>query len=97
LLLDGIRVIIRLLQAGKALNPTPWYTFADHQRAAKKRGLQILNARKDQVRLKAYRESLSLAKRGAKSCTPVQCEWFNHAGLSDFLPWALVLQIRCIS
>jgi len=61
LLLDGIRVITRLLQAGKALNPTPWYTFADHQRAAKKRGLQILNARKDQVRLKAYRELLSLA------------------------------------
>jgi IS5 family transposase len=61
LLLDGIRVITRLLQAGKALNPAPWYTFADHQRAAKKRGLQILNARKDQVRLKAYRELLSLA------------------------------------
>jgi transposase, IS5 family len=61
LLLDGIRVIIRLLQAGKALNPTPWYTFADHQRAAKKRGLQILNAREDQVRLKVYRELLSLA------------------------------------
>jgi IS5 family transposase len=61
LLRDGIRVITRLLQAGKALKPTPWYTFADHQRAAKKRGLQILNARKDQVRLKAYRELLSLA------------------------------------
>jgi IS5 family transposase len=61
LLLDGIRVITGLLQAGKALNPTPWYTFADHQRAAKKRGLQILNARKDAVRLKAYRELLSLA------------------------------------
>jgi IS5 family transposase len=35
LLLDGIRVITRLLQAGKTLNPTPWYTFTDHQRAAK--------------------------------------------------------------
>jgi IS5 family transposase len=63
LLLDGIRVITRLLQAGKALKPTPWYTFADHQRAAKKRGLQILNARKEQVRHKAYRELLSLALR----------------------------------
>jgi IS5 family transposase len=63
LLQDGIRVITRLLQAGKALNPTPWYTFADHQRAAKKRGLQILNARKDQVRLKAYRKLLSLAHK----------------------------------
>jgi len=63
LLLDGIRVITRLLQAGKGLNPTPWYTFADHQRAAKKRGLQILNARKDTVRHQAYRELLSLARR----------------------------------
>ncbi|MCL4504289.1 MAG: ISNCY family transposase [Deltaproteobacteria bacterium] len=63
LLLDGIRVITRLLQAGKALNPTPWYTFADHQRAAKKRGLQILNARKEQVRHMAYRDLLSLARR----------------------------------
>jgi transposase, IS5 family len=63
LLLDGIRVITRLLQAGKTLNPTPWYTFADHQRAAKKRGLQILNAHKEKVRLKAYRELLSLARR----------------------------------
>jgi hypothetical protein len=61
LLVDGIRVITRLLQAGKALNPTPWYPFADHQRAAQKRGLQILNARKDQVKLKAYRELWSLA------------------------------------
>jgi len=63
LLLDGIRVITRLLQAGKTLDPTPWYTFADHQRAAKKRGLQILNAQKEKVRLKAYRELLSLARR----------------------------------
>jgi IS5 family transposase len=63
LLMDGIRVITRLLQAGKDLNPTPWYAFMDHQRAAKKRGLQILNARKEQVRHKAYRELLSLARR----------------------------------
>lgn len=63
LLVDGIRVITHLLQAGKTLNPTPWYTFIDHQRAAKKRALQILNARKDKVRLKAYRELLSLAHR----------------------------------
>ena len=63
LLVDGIRVITHLLQAGKTLNPASWYTFVDHQRAARKRGLQILNARKDRVRLKAYRELLSLAQR----------------------------------
>jgi len=63
LLLDGIRVITRLLQAGKELKPTPWYTFMDHQRAARKRGLRIQGARKEQVRHKAYRELLSLAHR----------------------------------
>jgi IS5 family transposase len=63
LLLDGIRVITRLLQAGKTLNPRPWYTFVDHQRAARKRGLQILNACKDKVRQQAYRELLSLTRR----------------------------------
>ena len=65
LLLDGIRLITRLLQAGKTLKPTPWFAFADHQRAARKRGLQILNARKDTVRQQAYRELLSLARRVA--------------------------------
>jgi IS5 family transposase len=63
LLADGIRVITRLLQEGQTLNPAPWYPFVDHQRAAKKRVLQILNAQKDKVRLKAYRELLSLAHR----------------------------------
>jgi IS5 family transposase len=63
LLADGIRVITRLLQKGRSLDPAPWHTFVDHQRAAKKRGLRILNAEKDKVRLAAYRGLLSLAQR----------------------------------
>ena len=63
LLQDGIRVITRLLQAGKSLQPTPGYRFADHQRAAKKRVMIILNARKEKVRTKAYRELLTLATK----------------------------------
>ncbi|MCX5887904.1 MAG: ISNCY family transposase [Deltaproteobacteria bacterium] len=63
LLADGIRVTTRLLQEGRTLNPAPWYTFVDHQRAAKKRVLRILNAKKDKVRLTAYLELLSLAHR----------------------------------
>jgi len=85
LLLDGIRVITRLLQAGKALNPAPWYTFADHQRAAKKRGLQILNARKDTVRHKAYRELLSLARwvQGYARQAIVELKGFVGADLEE--------------
>ena len=62
LLQDGIRVITRLLQAGK-FPPTPGYRFADHQRAAKKRVMVILNARKENQRIKAYRELLTLATK----------------------------------
>jgi transposase, IS5 family len=63
LLADGIRVITRLPQEGRSLDLAPGYTCADHQRAAKKRGLRILNAKKDKARLTAYRELLSLAHR----------------------------------
>ena len=63
LLQDGIRVITRLLQAGKFLQLTPGYRFADHQRAAKKRVMVILNARKENQRIKAYRELLTLATK----------------------------------
>jgi IS5 family transposase len=63
LLQDGIRVITRLLQEGKFLQPTPGYRFADHQRAAKKRVMIILNARQENQRLKAYQELLTLATK----------------------------------
>lgn len=94
LLLDGIRVITRLLQAGKDLNPTPGYTFVDHQRAAKKRGLQILNARKDQVRLKAYRELLSLARRveGYARQAIVELKGFVGADLEETIAAHQILE-----
>ncbi len=61
LLQDGIRVITRLLAEGKTLAPVPEYRLADHNRAAKKRVLTILNAKKEKLRVKAYRKLLSLA------------------------------------
>lgn len=63
LLQDGIRVITRLLQEGKSLNPMPGYKLVDHNRAVKKRVLLILNAKKEMVRKGAYRELLSLADK----------------------------------
>jgi len=81
LLLDGIRVITRLLRAGKALNPAPWHTFADRQRAAGKRGLQILNARKDAVRHKAYRQLLALARRAEGYARQALAELKGFAGV----------------
>ena len=94
LLLDGIRMLTRLLQAGKDLNPTPWYTFADHQRAAKKRGLQILNARKDPVRHKAYRELLSLAGKvqGYARQAITELKGFVGADLSETIAAHKILE-----
>lgn len=63
LLQDGIRIITRWLAEGKSLSPAPGYAFADHTRRAKRRGLEILNTRKDAVRKRAYQDLLSLAGR----------------------------------
>lgn len=73
LLADGVRVITRWLQEGKALRPQPRYRFSDHQRVVKKRVMTILNAKKDEVREKAYRDLLhyaGLVKGYAESAIP---------------------------
>jgi len=63
LLGDGIRVITRLLAEGQDFSPQPGYTFVDHNRRAKKRCLEILYAKRQGVREKAYRDLLNLASR----------------------------------
>ena len=63
LLVDGVRVITRLLIAGKSCSPTPSYGFADHRRVVKKRELKILNSKKENVRTKCYRDLLDIALR----------------------------------
>jgi transposase, IS5 family len=61
LLADGIRIITRWLTEGRELTPPPAYQFSDHQRVVKKRVMTILNARKDTIREKAYRDLLHYA------------------------------------
>ena len=97
LLCDGIRVITRWLSAGKELSPQPVYLFSDHTRAAKKRLMIILNTRKDEARLAAYRELLSYAQRVAiyaESAIPA-LRSFAGADLSDtFAALALARNIE---
>ena len=59
LLQDGIRVITRIFQKTKELCPE--LKFSDHNRAAKKRVLNIMHA-KDKKREKAYKRLLGLAR-----------------------------------
>ena len=61
LLSDGIRIITRWLTEGKELIPQPSYRVSDHRRVVKKRVMRILNARKDTVRINAYRDLLHYA------------------------------------
>ena len=61
LLFDGIRVITRWLEDGKQLTPPPRYFFSDHTRVAKKRLMVILNTKKDNARLSAYKDLLAYA------------------------------------
>ncbi len=63
LLLDGVRIITRLLMAGKAMSPTPAYRVADHRRVVKKRVVKILNTKKETVRKPCYRDLLEIALR----------------------------------
>jgi IS5 family transposase len=63
LLQDGIRVITRWLAEGQELSPRPGYVFADHNRRAKRRSLEILHAKNEAIREKAYRDLLGLAGR----------------------------------
>ncbi|MBI5442461.1 MAG: ISNCY family transposase [Deltaproteobacteria bacterium] len=62
LLRDAVRVLTRYLLEGKELTPRPVYRFRDHRRVVKKRALTILNARKEEVRVRAYRDLLRYAE-----------------------------------
>jgi transposase, IS5 family len=63
LLQDAVRVITRCLVQGKELSPRPAYIFANHNRVVKKREMKILNAKKESVRKKSYRDLLDIAGR----------------------------------
>jgi IS5 family transposase len=80
LLQDGMRIITRWLAEGRELSPRPGYTFADHNRRAKKRCLEILHAKREVVREKAYKDLLGLAGyvRGyALAAIPI-LDWYRH-------------------
>lgn len=63
LLEDAIRVITRLLASGKELRPVPAYTYSDHQRVVAKRVQKIRDTRKEEVRVKCYKDLLGIARQ----------------------------------
>jgi IS5 family transposase len=87
LLADGVRIITRWLTEGKELAPQPAYQFSDHQRVVKKRVMTILNARKETVREKAYRDLLhyaGLVKGYAMTAIPELASYEGHTLTDTF-------------
>lgn len=80
LLADGVRIITRWLAEGKELTPTPDYQYCDHQRVVKKRVMLILNAKKETVRLQAYRDLLVYAGKVREYALAAIPELHAHRG-----------------
>ena len=82
LLSDGIRIMTRWMAEGHQLRPRPDYQFSDHRRVAKKRALAILNTRKKETRVAAYRDLVSVAHKVcsyAREAIPVLGKYRNDS------------------
>lgn len=87
LLWDGIRVITRWLEEGHALAPRPDYRYSDHCRVVKKRLMVVLNARKEEDRVSAYRDMTHYAGKVvgyAKEAIPV-LQGYQASCLGDMM------------
>jgi len=87
LLWDGIRVITRWLEEGHALAPRPDYRYCDHCRVVKKRLMVVLNAKKEEDRVLAYRDMTHYAGKVvgyAKEAIPV-LQAYQATGLGDMM------------
>jgi IS5 family transposase len=97
LLWDGIRVITRWLEEGHALAPRPGYRYCDHCRVVKKRLMVILNAKKEEDRISAYRDMTHYAGKVvgyAKEAIPA-LQAYQAAGLGDMMTaMHLVTQLK---
>ncbi len=87
LLWDGIRIITRWLEEGHALAPRPGYRYCDHCRVVKKRLMVVLNAKKEEDRVSAYRDMTHYAGKVvgyAKEAIPT-LEAYRATDLGDML------------
>jgi IS5 family transposase len=63
LLVDGIRVLGRILATAKAELPGIVFTFADHLCRAKRRNLEIMNAKNIEQRKKPYKDIIEVTEK----------------------------------
>jgi IS5 family transposase len=80
LLFDSIRIMTRWMVEGHQLKPRPDYPFSDHRRVAKKGAMTILNTRKKETRVVAYRDLVGVAVKVcgyARQAIPVLGKYQN--------------------
>ena len=95
LLWDGVRIITRWLEEGHTLTPRPDYRYSDHLRVVKKRHLAVVNAKKEDARVAAYRDMTRYAGKVvgyAKEAIPA-LQAYKANDLDDMLT-ALNLQAQ---
>lgn len=63
LLVDGTRVLGRILATAKAELPGIVFTFAGHLRRAKRRNLEIMNAKNVEARKKPYKDLIEVTEK----------------------------------
>ena len=82
LLQDGIRIIMRWLAEGQEFSPRPGYIFADHNRRAKKRCLEILHAKKAKVREGGVSRPFEPGESGSGLCVDgySDSQWLSARG-----------------
>ena len=95
LLWDGVRIITRWLEEGHTLTPRPDYRYSDHLRVVKKRHLAVVNTKKEEARVAAYRDMTLYAGKVvgyAKEAIPA-LQGYKANDLDDMLT-ALNLQAQ---
>lgn len=92
LLVDANRVLARLLAAAKAELPGIVFSFMDHRRRAKRRNLEIMNAKNGEERKKPYKDlidvtetTIGYAERGLKSLSSYQADTLEEYGMRGWL------------
>lgn len=63
LLVDANRVLARLLSEAKSKLPDIIFSFTDHRRIAKRRGLEIMNAKNAVQREKPYKDLIAITEK----------------------------------
>lgn len=92
LLVDATRVLARLLAAAKAGLPGIIFSFADHLRRAKRRNLEIMNAKNAEDRKKPYKDLIEItektigySEKGLQALTSYAAASLEDVGLRDDL------------